>query len=252
MSDDLQLLVNLHRSNLRQGPGSDEMTRRALTLTGLDRTHPLKIADIGCGTGASTLLLAQELNAELTAVDLFPEFLDELQCRAEAQGVADRITLLQASMEALPFDEEAFDVIWSEGAIYNMGFAAGVKAWRPFLKTGGWLVVTELTWLQSTRPEALQAHWEQEYPEVDTASAKLAQLEQLGFQPEAYFVLPPSCWREGYYGPLQERLESFLEEQGRSDAAQAIVEAEHQEAALYDQYGAYYSYGCYLARKGKD
>ncbi len=53
----------------RQGPGGDAETKLAMKLAGLDRTRPLKIVDIGCGTGASTILLAKELDAEITAVD---------------------------------------------------------------------------------------------------------------------------------------------------------------------------------------
>ncbi|HON94151.1 MAG TPA: class I SAM-dependent methyltransferase, partial [Sedimentisphaerales bacterium] len=78
--DDLQmqLLIDLHKWNFRQGPGGDAETKRMLELAGLDRSRRLKIADIGCGTGASTVLLAKELDAEITAVDFLPEFLDEL------------------------------------------------------------------------------------------------------------------------------------------------------------------------------
>ena len=135
-----------------------------MELAGLDRSRPLKIADIGCGTGASTILLAKELDADITAVDFLPEFLDELQIRASEQGVADRITTLNCSMDALPFEEGEFDVIWSEGAIYNIGFEAGVSAWRRFLKPGGKLIVSEITWLSATRPAELQSHWHSEYP----------------------------------------------------------------------------------------
>ena len=97
----------------------------------------MKIADIGCGTGASTILLAKELDAEITAVDFLTEFLDELQSRAKDHGVADRITTLNCSMDALPFTVGEFDVIWSEGAIYNMGFEAGVSAWSRFPEARG-------------------------------------------------------------------------------------------------------------------
>jgi SAM-dependent methyltransferase len=61
-------------------------------------------------------------------------------------------------METLPFTEGEFDVIWSEGAVYNMGFEAGVSAWRRFLKPGGKLIVSEITWLSATRPPELQSH----------------------------------------------------------------------------------------------
>ena len=73
---DFELLIDLHKDGIRQGPGSEYHTRLALQLSGLDgRSEQLNIADIGCGTGASALVLASTLNAEIKAVDLFPEFL---------------------------------------------------------------------------------------------------------------------------------------------------------------------------------
>lgn len=245
----LQLLVDLHRHALRQGPGGEAETRQALKLAGLDRSRPLKIADIGCGTGASTILLAKELDAEITAVDFLPEFLDELQTRAKDHGVAERVTPLTGSMDALPFSDEAFDVIWSEGAVYNMGFEAGVSAWRRYLRPGGKLVVSEITWLGATRPLEIQSHWESEYPEIDVASAKIGILERHGYSPVAYFFLPPHCWLENYYRPMQNRFEVFLERHDRSDQAKAIVEAEKHEITLYEKYGDCYSYGVYMAKK---
>ncbi len=249
--DDLQmqLLIDLHKLNFRQGPGGDAETKRMLDLAGLDRSRRLKIADIGCGTGASTILLAKELDAEITAVDFLPEFLDELQIRAKEHGVAERITTLSCSMDALPFSDEEFDVIWSEGAVYNMGFEAGVAAWNRFLKPGGKLIVSEITWLSATRPPELQSYWDGEYPEIDVASAKIGILEQHGYRPEAYFYLPTHCWIENYYRPTQSRFYAFLERHGQSDQAMAIVEAEKHELALYEKYRDYYSYGVYIAKK---
>ena len=241
--------MDLHRPSERQGPGGDAETRRALELAGLDRSRPLKVADIGCGTGASTLLLARELDADITAVDFLPEFLDELQTRASDHGVADRITTLNCSMDDLPFDEGEFDVIWSEGAVYNMGFEAGISAWSRFLKPGGKLIVSEITWLSATRPTELQTHWEAEYPEIDVASAKIGIRERHGYSPEAYFVLPAHCWLDNYYRPMQARFEAFLERHGASDEAVAIVEAEQHEISLYEKYRDYYSYGVYVAKK---
>lgn len=247
--DDYQLLIDLHRGAARQGPGGEEETRRAMDLAGLDRSCPLKIADIGCGTGVASIFLAQNLDAEIIAVDFLPEFLDELQSRAREHGVAARIATLECSMEALPFAPAEFDVVWSEGAVYNMGFEAGISAWSRFLKPGGKLIVSEITWLSATRPPEIQSYWDSEYPEIDVASAKVAILERHGYSPEAYFALPEHCWRENYYWPLQSRLDAFLERHGRSDKAKALVEAEKHEFALYEKYSAYYSYGVYVARK---
>ncbi|MCA9322392.1 MAG: methyltransferase domain-containing protein [Planctomycetes bacterium] len=248
---EFERLVDLHRKGERQGPGGEAETKRALELAQLDRSRPLKIADIGCGTGAATVVLARELDAEITAVDLLPDFLEDLQSRAVDLGVADRITTLNRSMEDLPFGEAEFDVIWSEGAVYNMGFEAGIAAWRRFLKPGGKLIVSEITWLTSERPPAIQAYWEQAYREIDLASAKLGILEQHGFSPLAYFALPAHCWRENYYWPLRNRFGAFLDRHGHAPQATAIVEAEEQEIALYEEYGVYYGYGVYVASRSE-
>lgn len=250
--NEYQLLIDLHRRGTRQGPGGEAETKQALGLAGLDRARHLKIADIGCGTGAATLILAKELEAEITAVDFSAEFLDELQSRAYDFGVGDRITTLNCAMEALPFAAEEFDVIWSEGAIYNMGFEAGVAAWRRFLKPGGKLVVSEITWLSAARPLEIQSHWEREYPEIDVASAKFGILERHGCSPEAYFVLPKHCWLENYYKPMQGRFDVFLARHGRSEPAKALVAAEQHEIALYERYSGYYGYGVYVAKKCED
>lgn len=245
---DLELLIDLHCDTPRQGPGGDEETRLAVTLSGLRGRTGLAIADIGCGAGASTLALARALDARITAVDLVPEFLARLEAAAKEAGVGDRITAHVAAMEALPFAPGSLDAIWCEGAIYNMGFAAGVEAWRRYLKAGGVLAVSELTWLTAERPEPLQSHWQREYPEVDTAAAKLAVLERLGFSPLGYFALPGHCWLDNYYRPLEQRLAAFLERHHHSPAARAIAAAEAEEIALYERYRAFVSYGYYIAR----
>jgi ubiquinone/menaquinone biosynthesis C-methylase UbiE len=145
--DDLKLLIDLHLTADRQGPGGEAETRRAIELAGLAKRRNLKLADIGCGTGASTLVLAKALDAHIFAVDFLPDFLDVLRSRAGSAGVADRIEAVTASMDALPIEPGSLDAIWSEGAIYNMGFENGVRQWRRFLKPGGILAVSELTWL---------------------------------------------------------------------------------------------------------
>ena len=246
--DELTLLADLHKAGLRQGPGSPDDTRRAMVLAGLDGSRPLEIADIGCGTGAASLELARMLDARITAVDFLPSFLDVLRQRAQAQGLG-RIITLEASMDALPFTDASFDVIWSEGAVYNMGFEAGIAAWKRFLKPGGKLVLSEITWTTAARPQTITDYWTAQYPEIDTASAKLAVLERHGYRPEGYFLLPFCCWQEHYYGPLRERFPAFLDRHGHSPQAAAIVAAEEEEMALYQRYGQFYSYGMYVAAK---
>jgi len=247
--DDHRLLIDLYKHANRQGPGGDAESDKALGLAMVDRTEPLKIADIGCGTGASTLFLAGLRGAKITAVDFLQGFLDVLEERAEELGLSEKISTLCCSMDDLPFADEDFDVIWSEGAIYNIGFEKGVSDWSRYLKRGGRLVVSEITWTTASRPPELQRHWESEYPEIDVASAKIAVLEKHGYSPIGYFVLPESCWLDNFYRPLQKSFESFLSRNGNSEEARALVEAEKREIELYEKYRAYYSYGVYVAKK---
>lgn len=243
------MLIDLHLGGARQGPGGEAETRLAIELAGLRGAGRLDVADLGCGSGASTLVLAQELDAHVLAVDLFPEFLQRLDVEAAERGLGDRISTLAASFDDLPIAEGSLDVVWSEGAIYNIGFERGVQAWRQLLRPGGVLAVSEITWLTAERPAELDEHWSQEYPEVATASTKLAVLERHGFTPVGYFVLPERCWLDHYYRPLQQRFDDFLARHGHSDAARAIVDAEQHEIALYERFAAHVSYGFYIARR---
>ena len=247
--DDMKPLIDLHLPNRHLGPGGDEQTRRALDLSGIRGRADLRVADLGCGTGASTLVLADELDAHIAAVDLFPEFLAELERRMGTREVRASITTLAASIDDLPFEPSSLDAIWSEGAIYNIGFEVGVAAWRRFLKPGGVLAASEITWLTADPPAELEAHWNAEYPEIGPASEKFAVLERQGFTPIGYFPLPVSCWLDNYYRPLQARFPSFLDEHEHSEIARAIVAAEEREIALYKRYKEHVSYGFYVARK---
>ena len=246
---DYQLLIDLHKRAKRQGPGSDAETRMAIDLAGLPHSTPLKIADIGCGTGSSTLLLARTLNAQITAVDFLPDFIEVLKANAENEGLSKKIDPLVCSMDSLPFDEETFDVIWSEGAIYNMGFENGINNWKRFLKPGGLLVVSEITWTTNDRPSEIEAYWAGEYPEINTASAKTNTLENSGYSPVGYFVLPEYCWLDNYYRPMQNSFSEFLARNINNEQAQTIVDAEKTEIALYEKFKKYYSYGVYIAKK---
>ncbi len=250
--DELSLLIDLHRDGERQGPGGDDETRLAIALAGLSADRNLRIAEIVCGTGAATRVLAHELDATVTAVDRLPAFIRDLNRAPHGAAHSGRIETVIASMDALPFATRSFDAIWSEGAIYNMGFTHGIRAWHQFLKPNGILAVSELTWLTQARPAALQDHWLAAYAEVDTAAAKMTVLQDNGYSPVGYFTLPQRCWLNNYYHPLQARSAEFLARNKHSTAAKAIVAAEEHEIALYERYAAFVGYGYFIARKIAD
>jgi len=247
--NELSLLIDLHRHQHRQGPGGVDETRRAIALTGLMRQKDLKISDIGCGTGGQTLTLAESLDGHITAVDLLPEFLEELEVRAAKRDLKNRISTLQASMDKLPFGKEEFDLFWSEGAIYLMGFEEGISAWKQHLKPGGILAVSDICWLSGNRPAELEEYWARECPGIDTPNGKKETLVSQGYILLGHFVIPQKCWIDHYYKPLQENYKAFLERQCHSRAARDLVAQDQQEYEMYLKYKDYYSYGFFVAKK---
>ena len=85
---ELELLIDFHKDAKRQGPGSPSDTLRALNFMDISKKRSLKVADIGCGSGAQTITLAQNIEGQITAVDLFPEFLAKLNLKSKELGLA--------------------------------------------------------------------------------------------------------------------------------------------------------------------
>jgi SAM-dependent methyltransferase len=243
----LSIFFEIHRDLPREAPGDDESTRRALALlTGLP-PRP-RIVDVGCGPGTPTLILAAQTGGCIAGVDTHRPYLDRLVDGARARGVADRTRAVQASMSALPFRDESIDLMWSEGAIYIVGFEQGLVGWRPLLTPGGYVVVSELSWLRPHPPSDVAAFWSAAYPGMRSVARNLETV-RAHYQLVGYFVLPSSAWwGTGYYGVLQERIDR-LRVRHASDA-DAIRELNDTAAQieLYRTYSDWYGYVFYAMR----
>ena len=248
---ELELIIDLHKNSERQGPGSQNETLKALNFMNLPADKKLKVTDLGCGSGGQTITLGQNLNGQITAIDLFPDFLNELNQKSQKLKLTDNIITLEKSMDDLPFKNEELDIIWSEGAIYNVGFENGIKKWKDYLKIGGYLAVSEITWTTNSRPREIEDFWTQHYPEIDLSSNKIKILENNGYTLVGCFYLNQNSWIENYYKPMEERFESFLERNNSTDLAKKIVQEHKVEIDLYNKFKDYYSYGFYVARKNE-
>lgn len=244
---DLNIIYDFFSNSERQGPGSPEETLRALSfINGL--TEKSKIADIGCGTGGQTMVLGQNTPCDIIGVDAWPDFINQLNQNAQSKNLQDRVKGIVANMENLPFREEEFDLIWSEGAIYNIGFERGLNEWRKFLKKGGYIAVTENTWFSEERPAEIQDFWQKAYPEIDTIPNKVAQMQKAGYLPIATYALPETIWT-AYYTWQTLRREAFLKKYSGNKAVEEFIDAQRYEAELYDKYKEYYGYVFYIGKK---
>ena len=245
---DLNIIYEYFSKTERQGPGSPEETLKALGFVdGL--TENSKIADIGCGTGGQTMVLGENTPCEtIIGVDTCEDFIRQFNQKAKIKNLQDRVKGIVGNMENLPFREEELDLIWSEGAIYNIGFERGLNEWRKFLKQGGYIAVTENTWFSEERPAEIQDFWQKAYPEIDTISNKVAQMQKAGYLPIATYILPETIWTD-YYTWQTLRRESFLKKYEGNNAIEEFVASMRYEAELYYKYKTYYGYMFYIGKK---
>ncbi len=245
---DINLICKYFSLLERQGPGSPEITIKALSFID-NLTNSSKIADIGCGSGGQTLVLAQNAPGQITGLDLFPAFIDMLNANARKLSLQSKVKGVAGSMDKLPFQENELDLIWSEGAIYNIGFEKGLNEWRKFLKTGGYVAVSEASWFTEKRPTEINDFWVDAYPEIDTIPTKVAQMQKAGYVPVATFILPESCWLEQFYAPQVAAQEIFLKENAGNKAAEDFIQNQQHETQLYLKYKEYYGYVFYIGKK---
>ena len=130
----------------RAGPGSNELTRRAFEMMSHVPESP-RILDVGCGPGMQTVELLRITTGTVVALDLIPDMITRVKARAESAGVSGRLVTLEQDMKEMAFPESSFDVIWSEGAIYLLGFEGGLKKVKEFVKPGD---VSRVPWKSIT------------------------------------------------------------------------------------------------------
>lgn len=244
---DINLICEYFSTMERQGPGSPEETIKALSF--IHNLHEQsKIADIGCGTGGQTMVLAQNAPGFITGIDMFPAFIDIFNSNSKKIGLQNRVQGITGTMEALPFSDEELDLIWAEGSIYNIGYEKGLKEWRRFLKPGGFIAVSEASWFTEYRPAEIESFWMDAYSQIDTIPNKIFQLQKAGYVPCASFILPNECWLDFYEQQVKAQ-KAFLEKYPDNSMALDLVKNERHEAELFHEYKEFYGYVFYIGRK---
>lgn len=245
--DEMERFLEIYGNLPRAGPGSDELTRRAFRIM-RDLPGAPRILDVGCGPGRQTVELLRLSGGTVVALDLLPRMIERVRAEAAVAGVSDRLVAVEQDMHELAFPPASFDVVWSEGAIYILGFEAGLERFKRLVRPGGYVAVSEAVWLKPDPPAEAVEFWS-EYSEIDSLAAKRAVIERVGLELVDSFVFPSTAWTEEYYDPMEERIAENAREWAGDSEGEEVLEAARHEISVFRRCSEYYSYAFFVMRR---
>lgn len=233
------------------GPGGNAHTLHVLRL--LPKQKFDVIVDAGCGTGRQTMVLAKGLGTPVHAVDSYEPFLIDLTRRAKEAGIQHLVRSHCMDMKDIPGVWQHIDLLWSEGAAYNIGFSNALSTWASAINPGGFAVVSELSWLREQVPDAVREFFLSGYPDIRSVHHNIAVAENAGYKALSTYTLPTEAWVEGYYDVLEPRAKALVDHPDssvRDFAVETIKEIEILKCSE-DSYG-YVFYVLQRAQAYKD
>jgi len=242
------LIIEAHIGLERQGPGSPEITLKALSF--IDNPDKIfRAADLACGTGGQTMVLAQNITGNIIGVDRCPQFINIFNGNAKKLNLQERVNGIVGLMEELSFQKEEFDLIWSEGAIDSIGFEKGLNYWNGFLKKNGYIAVTCPSWFTDKRPAEIEKFWADAVNGLGTIGHNISILQKAGFSFVAAFTLPEECWTDNYFIPREAAEKVLLEKYAGNETVEDYIQDDKYEVELFSKYKQYYGYVFYIGRK---
>jgi arsenite methyltransferase len=149
-SDDMsELLFELQTDlNFTKHLGSQTATDQLVRLCQIDASS--HVLDVGCGVGITPSNLAKSIGCAVTGIDLRPSMIRRARERAAGQHLDDRLDFHVADAEDLPFGDDRFDVVLAESVLaFIADKSRAVRECVRVAKPGGFLGVTEATWMEA-------------------------------------------------------------------------------------------------------
>jgi SAM-dependent methyltransferase len=207
------------------------------------------VLDLGCGVGGQTLHLAELTHGSIVAVDSHAPSIERLQATVAERGLGERVQPMVGDMAQLGMPPNSFDLIWSEGALYNVGIENALWLCHGLLRPGGYLAFTDAVWRKDDPPPEVKATFDFDYPTMGRVPDVLATIGKSGFSLIGHFTLPEEAWWDDFYTPMERRIGELRGKYAGDAEALGVLDQLAQEPEMYRRYSDYYAYEFFLARR---
>ncbi len=243
-----EVFFEVYENLPRQGPGNRTCAARALVLCRELRERPA-VLDLGCGVGGQTLQLAELTSGSIVAIDSHAPSIERLKAAVAERGLSQRIIAIVGNMACPEQPLGFFDLIWSEGALYNIGLRDALRVCHGLLRPGGYLAFTDAVWRQENPPPEVKAGFDLDYPTMGWVDDDVAAIRECGYELVGHFTLPDQAWWDDFYTPMETRIAELRSKFAGDVEALAILDHLAEEPELHRRHSAFYSYEFFAARR---
>lgn len=232
----------------RQGPGNRACAARALGLCHELPACPA-VLDMGCGVGGQTLHLAELTAGSIVAIDSHAPSIERLKAAVAMRGLSHRVSAIVGDMARPGQPPGAFDLVWSEGALYNLGLREALRICHGLLRPGGYLAFTDAIWRKENPPPEVKAGFDLDYPGMGRLEDDVAAIRDNGFELVGHFTLPDEAWWDDFYAPMVQRIAELRGLHAGDAEASAILDQLAQEPELHRRHAEFFAYEFFVARR---
>jgi len=243
-----EIFFEVYENLPRQGPGNRASAARALGLCRELRGSPA-VLDLGCGVGGQTLQLAELTSGSIVALDSHAPSIERLKATVAERGLSRRVSAVVGDMARPGQPLGAFDLIWSEGALYSIGLRDALVVCHGLLRPGGYLAFTDAVWRREDPPPEVKAGFDLDYPTMGWLDDDVAAIRDCGFRLVGRFTLPDEAWWDDFYTPMEARIAGLRGKYAGDGEASAILDQLAEEPEMHRRHSDFYAYEFFVARR---
>jgi demethylmenaquinone methyltransferase / 2-methoxy-6-polyprenyl-1,4-benzoquinol methylase len=118
--------------------------KKAISLAA--KKNPSKILDVATGTGDLAIEAYIQTKAEITGIDISAGMLELAKKKIDEKGLTEKIKIIQADSENIPFEDASFDAVTVAFGVRNFeNLDKGLSEMYRILKPGGIAVILEFS-----------------------------------------------------------------------------------------------------------